>query len=148
MESPQKFLNDRLPTGMEKYSVIKLSGRKLVMKRQCDDATIPLFFTECTVHRDIWSVSGPCSASVHGHSKAREASRPFCRHPRLGGSQHRQWSPVPCHTPLATQHLSTLRAEHSGQPGGESGRGPPQRGACCLSTAGEPQSPVCAVCCR
>lgn len=33
-------------TGMEKYLVIKVSGRKLLMGRQCDDATIPLFSIE------------------------------------------------------------------------------------------------------
>lgn len=33
MESYQKFLNDGMLTGMEKYSVIKVPGRKLLMRR-------------------------------------------------------------------------------------------------------------------
>lgn len=64
MESSQKFLNDRPLTRMEKYSVIKVSGRKLSTRGQCDAAAVPLFFAEHALHQDTWSVSGAWSASA------------------------------------------------------------------------------------
>lgn len=56
MKTYQKFLNDGILTGMEKYSVIKGSGRKLLMRRQCDDSTI-LLVSKHSLNEDIWSLS-------------------------------------------------------------------------------------------
>lgn len=74
MGSYQKFLNDGMLTAMEKYSVINISGRTLLMGRQRDDATSALFSIERAPNKAMWSVSGAPSASVHDNSGAEQAS--------------------------------------------------------------------------
>lgn len=56
MESYQKFLNDGMVTEMEKYSVIKVSGPKVLTSRERNESTM-LFSIEHVLKRSCSSLT-------------------------------------------------------------------------------------------